>query len=186
MMRQNRDLEDFFRRVQMTLNNRGGGGGGRFETSQRTMAPATGTTQAPLSNYDGRKPMQPAQGIPSWDRSIKDPGNYSGYIEGMRRLNGGAAPAPRPIQTRQPIPPYTSPGFPSPEPRPMPPYTSPGFPSPEPRPIVYDQIQRGNQGTPGMWNENTGMVNPPAPQQPIQTRQPDPRMRQPIDQYRRF
>jgi len=156
-MRQNRDLEDFFRRVQMTLNNRGGGGGGRFETSQRTTAPATGTsfpapnpsmTPAPVRYPGGR----PGMGMPSTD-------------------NPGFTPAPvRFPDGRAGVRPPT--------------YTTPGMPSPEPRPPVYDQIHRGNQGAPGMWNENTGMVNPPAPQRPIQTRQLDPRMRQP--NYRQF
>lgn len=125
----NRDLEDFFRRVQMGLNNRGGGGGGRFESSQRQVAPTMGTTSVPQQGY-------------------------------------------------------TSPGFPSRMSAPT--YTSPGFPVSAPGaskfPIRQDQIQRGNSGAPGMWNENTGAVNPAQPMPNYGTRQPSYGMRQPIPQ----
>lgn len=168
-MRQNRDLEDFFRRVQMTLNNRGGGGGARFETSQRTTAPNMGTTGVPQHpGYTSPGFNSPTRGLPP---TYTSPGFNS------------------PVQRTTP-PTYTSPGFNSPIQRTTPPsYTSPGFNSPVQRgPVMYDQIQRGNQGAPGMWNENTGAVNQPQPV-PGQTRPVDPRIRQPQTRqpnYRQF
>jgi hypothetical protein len=97
--------------------------------------------------------------------------------------------------SRMSAPTYTSPGFKVGDPRVqdpsrMPRYTSPGFPSPAPKVpnVRYDQIQRGNSGAPGMWNENTGAVNPAQPMPNYGTRQPivqPVRTISPYDQYRR-
>lgn len=160
MMRQNRDLEDFFRRVQMTLNNRGGGGGGRFETSQRTTAPATGTT-APVNGGMERFPstdigtgqpgvrMMPAQ--PGYEPRYKSP-----RIQPQKPPGGGyPSPAPR---IGQP-PSYTSPGFPSPAPR-IPKQPLPPGAVPQPRPGQLGPDGRPIYANPPTWTDENGQVHP--------------------------